>query len=49
MPARLAEPAGPLGLDACLTDFAVKAGNLTRGPADRRFRVIEAVARAAAY
>ena len=48
MRALLAEPPGPLGLHAFVTDFATKAGNLTRGLADGRLRVIQAVARAVA-
>jgi SAM-dependent methyltransferase len=47
MQAVLAQPDGPLGLHAFVTDFKRKAENLTRALADRRLRVIQGVARAA--
>ncbi|OJZ66235.1 SAM-dependent methyltransferase [Mycobacterium paraffinicum] len=39
----LAQPAGPLGLHAFVTDFDRKAENLTRALADGRLRAIQAV------
>jgi sarcosine/dimethylglycine N-methyltransferase len=39
-------PPGPLGLHTFVEGFAEKAGNLTRGLADGRLRVIQGVARA---
>jgi SAM-dependent methyltransferase len=44
MQAVLARPAGPLGLQAFVPNFAAKAGNLTRALASGRLRVIQAVA-----
>jgi SAM-dependent methyltransferase len=41
----LSRPPGPLGLHVFVPDFAVKAGNLTRGLSDGRLRVIQGVAR----
>jgi sarcosine/dimethylglycine N-methyltransferase len=46
MQALLAQPAGPLGLHAFVTDFTRKAENLTRALADGRLRAIQGVARA---
>jgi sarcosine/dimethylglycine N-methyltransferase len=46
MQAVLAQPAGPLGLHAFVTDFTRKAENLTRALADGRLRAIQGVARA---
>jgi SAM-dependent methyltransferase len=43
MRAILAQPAGPLGLHAFVTDFARKADNLTQALADGRLRAIQAV------
>lgn len=47
MRAVLDRPAAPLGLHAFVPGFAVKAGNLTRGLASGRLRVIQAAAAAA--
>jgi SAM-dependent methyltransferase len=47
MQAVLAQPAGPLGLDAIVANFAAKAANLTQALATGRLRVIQAVAHAA--
>jgi len=44
MQAVLSRPPAPLGLDAFVPDFAVKAANLTRGLAAGHLRVIQAVA-----
>jgi SAM-dependent methyltransferase len=44
MQALLAQPPGPLGLDAFVADFGRKAENLTRALADGRLRAIQAVA-----
>jgi SAM-dependent methyltransferase len=44
MQAVLSQPPAPLGLQAFVPDFAVKAANLTRGLASGRLRVIQAVA-----
>src|ERR1700741_2734079 len=46
MQAVLAQPDGPLGLHAFVTDFKRKAENLTHALADGRLRAIQAVARA---
>lgn len=46
MQAVLAMPAGPLGLQAFVTDFETKAANLTSALADGRLRAIQGVARA---
>jgi SAM-dependent methyltransferase len=48
MQAVLAQPYGPLGLQAFVPDFGRKAGNLTRALADGRVRVVQGIARAAA-
>ena len=42
----LAAPVGPLGLHAFVDNFAEKAGNLTRGLASGRLRVIQGIAHA---
>jgi hypothetical protein len=44
MDAIMSRPPAPLGLHAFVRDFAVKAGNLTRGLAAGRLRVIQGVA-----
>jgi sarcosine/dimethylglycine N-methyltransferase len=44
MDAIMSRPPAPLGLHAFVRDFAVKAGNLTKGLGDGRFRVIQGVA-----
>jgi SAM-dependent methyltransferase len=44
MQAVLSRPPAPLGLQALVPDFAVKAANLTQGLAAGRLRVIQAVA-----
>ncbi|MGZ4515880.1 MAG: class I SAM-dependent methyltransferase [Mycobacterium sp.] len=46
MRAILAQPANPLGLHAFVTDFQLKAENLTRALADGRLRAVQGVARA---
>jgi sarcosine/dimethylglycine N-methyltransferase len=46
MQALLTLPPSPLGLHAFVTDFAAKAGNLTRALSDGRLRVIQGIARA---
>ncbi|OBG20143.1 SAM-dependent methyltransferase [Mycobacterium sp. 852002-51057_SCH5723018] len=46
MGALLAQPAGPLGLHAFVTDFEQKADNLTRALADGRVRAIQAICEA---
>jgi SAM-dependent methyltransferase len=48
MAAVLARPAGPLGLHAFVSNFAVKAANLTRALAAGQLRTIQGVAVAAA-
>ncbi len=47
MHALLAQPPGPVGLQAFVPDFRRKAENLTRALADGRLRAIQGVARAA--
>jgi hypothetical protein len=44
MAALLAAPTNPLGLHAFVRDFGQKAKNLTAALADRRLRVVQAVA-----
>jgi sarcosine/dimethylglycine N-methyltransferase len=46
MTALLAQPAGPLGLQTFVADFARKAHNLTAALSDGRLRVIQGIARA---
>ena len=47
MQAVISRPAGPLGLDAFVPDFAAKVANLTRGLASGHLRAIQGVALAA--
>jgi len=47
MQAVLAQPAGPLGLDAIVANFPAKAANLTQALASGRLRAIQAVAHTA--
>lgn len=44
MQAVLAQPAGPLGLDVIVANFAAKAANLTKALASGRLRAIQAIA-----
>jgi SAM-dependent methyltransferase len=48
MQALLGQPPDPLGLQAFVPDFALKAGNLTRALAAGRVRVVQGIARAIA-